>query len=259
MYGSGNSDKQSCIITCLIFSSCWVLVGVSLVLVGFLAPPLYTPGTDPYNTSRDDIYNCKIAGLIIIPLSCVWCSAMCFWFCKDSADFKRLQSERIAAVNREEFPSAAVNNNNSAPNQQQIVITPVPVAANVGHFCRKCGTPRQGIDVTFCVKCGASLSEGVPTGISSQSYIGGNGNNNDVTSITYPSNPSYIPPAPRDNNIVVNVQLVPPSGGGGRHTPRSSGNGLPAQPPSFNDVMMRPNNPYGLPGDERPPSYSTSS
>jgi len=261
MYGSGNSDKQCCIITCLLFSVVWVIVGISLLLVGLFAPPLYTEGTSEYEESKHNIENCKVGGLVLIPLSAFWCFAMCFWFCKDSADFKRLQAERIEQVNKEYARDAAlvaaangaISNSNV---HQTILVTPVavPVPVNVGHFCRKCGTVRVGYHDTFCVKCGASLTEGVPTGPShtpNRSWGNAANNNNNISSITYPSNQSYIGP---DNNVVVNVSVVPnpvsalapPSAAGGkRHSPRNSANGMPSQPPSFYDVSQ-PSNPYGV-------------
>jgi len=256
MFASGNSDKQCCIITCLIFSGIWWLVGLVLVLVGYLAPPLYTEGTDMYEESKNDIYNTKIAGLVVLPLSCFWCMAMLFWCCKDNADFKRLQSERIAAVNAQnEVPVPTV----SAPatgiaspmsaGQPHIVVTPVAIAVpyNVGHFCRKCGTTRQGFNDTFCVKCGASLTEGVPSaGHTSNNRSFGNASN--ISSITYPTNSYISPMANGDRDIIVNVSvnqsLAPPPPGQGRYSGGKSG-GMPSQPPTFNDVM-KSNNAYGV-------------
>jgi len=226
---------------CMVFATIWWIAGIACLLVGLYAPPLYTEGTDPYEQSKDNIYNTKIAGFVIVPISSLWCIGMCLLFCKDSMDFKKLQADRIAEVNRQyEADQAALRaqergvnspgSNNDATIIPQIVVTPVPVPVqvpyNVGHFCRICGTARQGLYDSHCVKCGASLTEGVPTG--------------NIHSVTYPATSSSGDEtqslAPNRGNITVNVQV-------GRHSPRGSANDLP---PAFNDAT-RPNNPYGVP------------
>jgi len=153
MYGSGNSDKQSLIICCLIFSVVWIFCGVILICVGVLASTSVV-------SSSNDLYNCKIAGIIVLPFSIVWCYGMLFWMIKDTSEFKRTQEEHFEKVNRE-LAAADQNVSSSTPivNQgiliqpppaQQVVITTVTVTN-----CRSCGTPRQ-YGHQICMRCGAS-------------------------------------------------------------------------------------------------------